>query len=153
MTTEPRHPAASGLPSTVAARRWRLAAAAMGAFLLAVIASASLGRPLPIIDGVRYLPGGDFTGHVVLVGAMAFFAGGCAPKTIGGVLSTGATVVAVLIVGEELSQLWIASRSFSVGDLAANALGVASAELLRRGAPPAAQTLASGTAKSSSAPR
>ncbi|MEO1087845.1 MAG: hypothetical protein AAFY88_26725 [Acidobacteriota bacterium] len=114
-------------------RRWRIAAAAMAAFLIAVIASADLGQPLPIIDWVRYLPGGDFTGHIVLVGAMAFFAGGCAPRTIGGVISTGAAVVAVVILGEELSQLWIASRSFSIGDLAANGLGIAGAELLRRG--------------------
>ncbi|MEM8998187.1 MAG: hypothetical protein AAGF23_25615, partial [Acidobacteriota bacterium] len=116
-TTVHENPAAPRSPAVAAdaraTRRWRVAAAAMGAFLLAVIGSASLGRPLPIIDWVRYLPGGDFTGHAVLVGAMAFFAGGCAPKTVGGVLSAGAATVAVVIAGEELSQLWIASRSFS----------------------------------------
>ncbi|MEM1182111.1 MAG: hypothetical protein AAGM22_27430 [Acidobacteriota bacterium] len=119
-------------PSAAAARRWRLATAAFATFLAAIISSASLGYPLPILAWVRYLPGGDFTGHAVLVGTMAFFAGGCAPRLLGRWISTGAAVVALLIAGEELSQIWLESRAFSLGDLAGNALGIVVAEIARR---------------------
>ena len=120
------------LETTIPISLWRRATFAFGAFLALVIAGANLGLPLPIFDWVVYLPGGDFGGHALLVGTLAFFAGGAMPKKVGGVISTGALIVALLIVGEEFSQLWLEHRSFSRWDLLGDAIGIVLAESLRR---------------------
>lgn len=113
--------------------RWRWATASFGLFLIGVIVAADVGSPW--LDVVRYLPGADFTGHMVLIGTLAFLAGSWAPTPArlgSGLLSRGAMVVALLVLTEELSQIWLPHRTFSFGDLAADALGIAAAECLRR---------------------
>ena len=111
---------------------WRRATFGFSGFLVIVIAGANLGLPLPIFKWVLYLPGGDFTGHAILVGLLAFFAGGAFPRLIAGTLSVGAAAVALVIFGEEVSQLWLEHRSFSRLDLLGDALGLGVAEALRR---------------------
>lgn len=44
----------------------------------------------------------------------------------------GGLVVFLVMTVEEFSQLWFSSRTFDLGDLAANALGVLAAEWIAR---------------------
>ena len=85
---------------------------------------------------VNSLPFGDKAGHFVLIGTMAYLlnyalrfkvlsVGRLAPQ-LGGLL------VLTVITLEEFSQIWIPGRTFDVGDLVANSLGVAVAELAAR---------------------
>ncbi len=79
-------------------------------------------------DFVKELPGGDKTGHVVLSCVLAFAAiGGVCGRSVrargrhfGWCLAT----VAALVTLEELSQVPLPARSFSLADLAASYLGV-----------------------------
>ena len=101
-----------------------------------VIACADTGRMRGFLGWVNSLPFGDKAGHFVLIGTMAHLlnyalrfkvlsVGRMAPQ-LGGLL-----VLAVITV-EECSQIWIPGRTFDVGDLVANSLGVALGELAAR---------------------
>lgn len=105
-------------------------------FVGVVIACADTGRMRGFLDWANSLPLGDKAGHFVLIGTMAHLlnyalrfkvrsVGRMAPQ-LGGLL-----VLAVITV-EECSQIWIPGRTFDAGDLVANSLGVALAELVAR---------------------
>lgn len=132
MEKEPHPPRSPGIARSSASGRWRVATALNGAFLIAVIAAANSDSRL--VDTVASaLPGADFTGHVVLIGLLAFAANGWADRPIaGGVLLRGSAAVALLALAEELSQIWLPARSFSASDLVADALGIALADAARR---------------------
>ena len=78
---------------------------------------------------------GDKLGHFVLVGALAAAVYVAVTRRIvslfGGEFSFASLAVLVFISGEELSQIWIPSRSADWGDLIASYLGICSFELLR----------------------
>ena len=116
-------------------KRWIPFAAWLG-FVGVVIACADTGRMRGFLGWVNSLPFGDKAGHFVLIGTMAHLLnyalrfkvlpiGRLGPQ-LGGLL-----VLAVITV-EEFSQIWIPGRTFDVGDLVANTLGVALAELTAR---------------------
>lgn len=77
-------------------------------------------------------PFGDKAGHFFLIGVMAFllnhaFAYRAYPIRTARV-QLGGFIVAVVMTLEEFSQLWFSSRTFDLGDLLANTLGVLAAE-------------------------
>lgn len=77
---------------------------------------------------VNNLPLGDKVGHFLLVGMLAWLLNRALlhrrvsifprPVLLGGLL------IAVIMTVEEVSQIWIPSRSFSLSDLAANYAGI-----------------------------
>ncbi len=85
---------------------------------------------------VNSLPFGDKAGHFVLIGTMAHllnFALRFKVLSVGRLGSQlGGLLVLTVITGEEFSQIWIPGRTFDLGDLVANSLGVAVAELVAR---------------------
>ena len=93
-----------------------------------LIVSADSGEIPWILSFYRYIPFGDQVGHFFLMGLLSLAfnyvfrfkrmgASGHSPFV-------GAVVVAALITVEECSQIFIASRSFSLADLAANYAGI-----------------------------
>lgn len=109
--------------------------------VVAVIAAADSGRFRPFFTWVNRIHYADKVGHFVTIGALAFFlnrALGGRVLRLGPVqLLLGGVIVAVVMTGEESSQIWIPSRRFEWGDLAANYAGVVVAQLIcRRPAPP-----------------
>jgi len=53
----------------------------------------------------------------------------------GGPLLVGSLIVALMVIAEEFSQLWIPGRSFDLVDLAADSLGLVLGDLLSRRIP------------------
>jgi tetratricopeptide (TPR) repeat protein len=117
---------------TAAAERsggWRGARVALGgvAALALLLAAESLGASLIFDVSLRY-PGVDKIGHVLQYGLVFL----CVWWLTGGVvhrraprLAMAATVALLLGLGDELFQRLFAERTFDLGDLAANILGVA----------------------------
>lgn len=90
----------------------------------------------------RLVPAGDKLAHFVLIGGLALVAN-LAWRTgwlrVGPLrLMAGSVVVGLLMSAEEVTQLWITNRTFSLADLTANWLGalaasLVAARLIRRG--------------------
>lgn len=102
-----------------------------GAWLLAVILIIALADT----ESARWFflwveshHGTDKAGHFFLIGGMAFFlnaALGCRRVDwMGTRWLTGSLVVATVFTLEEISQIWIPSRHFDFGDLAADFAGI-----------------------------
>ncbi len=81
-------------------------------------------------------PFGDKAGHSFLIGVMAFLLNHALAYRTCSIRFTrvqlGGLVILALITLEEFSQLWFTSRTFDVGDLLANTLGVLAAECFAR---------------------
>jgi VanZ family protein len=91
----------------------------------------------PIIRVVTAVPYADKFGHFVLMGMLTlvfnYLLRGRALALFGRrTLCLGTLIAASLVVVEEFSQLMIASRTFSLADLAADALGIAAFDWLAR---------------------
>ncbi len=106
----------------------RLALLAMGAAVL-TSGAATLFSP-GWFRLVRHLPGGDKTGHFLIMGTVSFLVTlafssarirGRRLGAVGCVLMVGAVVTV-----DEFLQLLFPTRSFSLGDLLANWLGILS---------------------------
>jgi VanZ family protein len=94
-------------------------------FVVIIVVAADRGA-LP--QGIRALygfPGGDKLGHFVLMGTLALLADLAIRRRFTRRLPLGSTVVAALVVIEELSQALFPERTFSGADLAASLLGIA----------------------------
>lgn len=78
------------------------------------------------------LPLGDKAGHFFLLGVMALLLNHAMEYRTCSLRFTrvqpGGLVILALITLEEFSQLWFSSRTFDLGDLLANTLGVLAAE-------------------------
>lgn len=112
------------------ARRWLPATAiAYAAVMCAIVILADADRLAPILGLVRAVPFGDKVGHFVLIGALALvvdLALGARTVRLARVpVRVGSAAVLAVVVLEELSQQWLPSRSFDLGDLAADVLGIA----------------------------
>lgn len=112
------------------------ATGAFVAFLALVILAANRGWAAGWFALVHALPGGDKLGHFVLMGILAFLL----PHAL---LATGLPVgrkgvvfllltAALLIAAEEFSQIFLARRTFSSADLAADYAGFATGVLAAR---------------------
>lgn len=115
--------------------RWL--ALAFGVFVLSVSVLASIGYRADVARVLAVVPGGDTTGHFVLMGLLAFlvvlaFAGARLRRRRLGVLGC-ALLVGVLVTIDEVTQLFLPARRFSLQDLAASYGGIAVFSLLAWG--------------------
>lgn len=99
-------------------------------FLAGVIYLANRGELPGILSFIERVPYGDTLGHFFLMGIFAFLVtavlGGRCFRFIRLRVPLGAVVVFAVVSIEEVSQLFIASRTFSLLDLGADFLGILS---------------------------
>jgi polysaccharide biosynthesis protein VpsQ len=97
-------------------------------FVVGIIIANDLGRLQTIISSVNALPFGDKWGHLIFMGTLAFLLNnaleGRTVKIGNRRVLFGCAIVAVGITLEEISQIWIPSRTFDLVDLSANYLGI-----------------------------
>lgn len=98
-------------------------------FLLAMIVYAANQGTLPkYLSFYREIPGGDALGHFILMGIFSFLATIISLKqrlTLARILiPVGPVLVFLIVLAEEISQIFIATRTFSLIDLAADLLGI-----------------------------
>ena len=114
---------------------WQFAAAAL--VVGGITAAADLGGLTSISKWVHALPLGDKLVHALAMGGLCGLADRAFPsrplRRPCGWLRVTPLVVTLLVVGEEVSQWWIPGRSFDVGDLIADLLGIGLALGWRRG--------------------
>lgn len=98
------------------------------AFILWVIYLANTGSSSVFFGFIRSIPYGDKLGHICLFGFLTLvtivgskFRGFSFGKFK---LYYGAVLVGIFVVGEELSQAFIPSRTFDFFDLAADSVGI-----------------------------
>ena len=96
--------------------------------MVVAVVAANCGEVAQIFGFADKVPGGDKTGHFLLMGGLTFFAVlGIAPRLK--LPAARATLVvagtlAVLITLEEGSQYFLPTRSFSIPDLLCSLAGV-----------------------------
>lgn len=102
----------------------------LGAFLLVagIILAADLGWLASISKWVHALPLGDKLVHAMAMGAVCGLADRAfpsrSPLSRAPWLRVTPLIVTLLVLGEEVSQLWIPGRNFDLGDVAADLLGI-----------------------------
>jgi polysaccharide biosynthesis protein VpsQ len=100
-----------------------------GLLLVVIVVLAGTGNLGGILSAIHRVPLGDKIAHFVLVGLLAYVVNLSMPGRVwrfGRVtVSQGTLWVLVVVVLEEISQHWLPSRRFDVGDLLANVLGIA----------------------------
>jgi VanZ family protein len=107
----------------------RLACFLFALFIGSVVYSADMGIGQRYFDIVRSFPLGDKISHFCLMGIMAALANLAArgrlarfgPASFG----MGTAIVAVVVLAEEISQIWVPGRNFELFDLLADFLGIA----------------------------
>jgi hypothetical protein len=106
------------------------------AFVVGIIFIADRGGLRPFFEWIAEHPGSDKAGHFVLIGGLAFMlnvALGMRRCAVGPFrLAFGGLLIGIAITIEEISQIWIPSRKFDFGDLAANYAGIICAGWLAR---------------------
>ena len=106
----------------------RIVLTAFGAFMVYLVVAANTGVFPEFLGFYRQIPYGDAVGHFCLMGTLSFLAVWAtkarAMRLIGLRLPVGAVVVLIVVVLEEVSQLFVAKRTFSVIDLTADFLGI-----------------------------
>jgi len=101
-----------------------------------IIFAADAGIAAPVFDFVRSFPLGDKIAHFILMGTLALLANlvlsrGLLARSRHSIL-IGTAIVAGLVLLEEITQIWIPGRTFSLSDLTADALGIACGSLTAR---------------------
>lgn len=111
--------------------RIKVFASLFALFVISVVVQADRGALPNVLAPILVLPGVDVLGHFVLIGLLALFVnlalGGRSIRLLGCRCLLGSAVVGPLVFLEELSQMFIPVRSFSLLDLAADGLGIACA--------------------------
>ena len=124
------HVADSSTKNQRASRRWLIVATVLFASgLVGVVAIANSGSATAeLLNIVQHIPGRDKTVHFLLMGTMALLLNLCwrAERWQMGPVPVlkGSIVVGVVVTLEELSQLFVPLRSFSLEDLAYDYLGI-----------------------------
>lgn len=97
-------------------------------FIIWIIYLANTGGDSIFFDFVRSIPYGDKIGHVGLFGFLTFFSIIAFKLRSFDVVKVkiyyGCIPVLLFVVIEEFSQIFISSRTFDFGDLAANIIGI-----------------------------
>ena len=118
--------------SASALRRW-VQFAVFLIFIVGVIYAADRHLARGFFGWVQSFPLGDKSGHFVLMGTLAFLLNrALAGRAIPPGVQLGGIIVAVFVVVEEFSQLWLPWRTFDYGDLVADFIGIALADCLAR---------------------
>lgn len=99
--------------------------------ICSVIVTAGLGR-LPVKAILRHVPWGDKAGHFILIGFLAYLINLSLGAAGDGRLWKANLCLFVLVLGEEISQIWMAYRAFEVADLVADLAGISTFALLAR---------------------
>lgn len=111
--------------------RWLTAAYSV--FLIGIVLIADLGIGDRLRDVMDGLPGGDKTGHFLLMGMLSFLLNlslaadrmKIVPlRPLKGSLPKGSLIAAGVVFLDEFSQLFLSAREFSPFDLAADIVGV-----------------------------
>lgn len=96
--------------------------------LAMIVYAANQGTLSNYVSFYRRIPLGDDLGHFFLMGMLSFFAtivSGKRRMPIAGFsVSPGPIVVFLIVLIEELSQMFIPTRTFSFSDLTADILGI-----------------------------
>lgn len=100
--------------------------------LAGIVVMANLGGTNEVFGLLTGLPFGDKLGHLVLIGGLAGLADVAARRRDWGRVPAAPLVVGVIALLEELTQIWLPTRSFDLGDLAADLVGIALFTLLSR---------------------
>ncbi len=107
--------------------RWALAIGWL-AFVAVIIFCADRRLLRPVFAFIAAHPGSDKIGHFILIGGTAFLLnlalGLREVRWLGRGWLLGSMVVGVVFTLEEISQLWFASRSFDLLDLAGDYAGI-----------------------------
>lgn len=109
-------------------RIYALLVASYLVFLIVLVSLANRGIGCALFAVAGRMPQGDKIGHAVLMGLFAFLLDGafrCRRTVIAGLpVLIGSLIAVVLVTAEELSQHFIATRSFDWRDLAADLVGI-----------------------------
>ena len=97
--------------------------------ILIIIILANQGDYIYILKNfIAEIPYGDKLGHFLLMGMLAFLVNltfkGAEVKLLKLSVLKGSLIVFILVTLEELSQIFIVTRSFDLGDLASDYLGI-----------------------------
>jgi VanZ family protein len=107
--------------------RWAITIAWL-LFIAVIIYCADQGKLRAVFVFINAHTGSDKAGHFVLIGGMAFFLnlslGLRELRVWKRGLLLGSVVVAVVFTLEEISQIWIPSRTFDLLDLAGDYSGI-----------------------------
>ncbi|MCO4781120.1 MAG: VanZ family protein [Candidatus Cloacimonetes bacterium] len=105
-------------------------------FLVWTITIANNGSGSTYFSFLKYIPGGDKTGHFVLMGSFCFLANCAIGKKVFNLffaeILKGTLIVFLIVLFEECSQYFIKSRTFDLQDLGADILGIIVFDLLYR---------------------
>jgi VanZ family protein len=109
-------------------RSAKIVLVAFVAFLVALVALADSGHGQQFFQLARKVPAGDKLGHFFLFGTLSFLVNlilrAAEIRLWKITLLKGSVIVASIVTLEECSQLFFRSRSFDLGDLAADLLGI-----------------------------
>jgi polysaccharide biosynthesis protein VpsQ len=104
-------------------------------FIIGIIVANDLGRIKSIINLVNSLPFGDKFGHIIFIGTLAYLLNYALANQLIKIgkykILLGCLIIAVIMTIEEYSQILIPNRTFDLGDLAANYLGISIAGWIR----------------------
>ena len=135
VTTPPETPAPRPVRSggTSLAAGWQFVACALA--IAAIVAAADLGWLRPISVWVHSIPLGDKLVHAFAMGLLCWLADRAIPSrpvaTHCSWLRWTPAIVTLVVLGEEVSQRWIPGRSFDLGDITADLVGIGVALWLR----------------------
>jgi predicted Kef-type K+ transport protein len=103
-------------------------ASAFTVLILFLILAADLGWGATLFNWVALVPGRDFTGHFVLIGLLSLTINLAIRRRSIRIfklpVQLGSLLLGPIVAVEEISQLWIETRGFSLLDLAADFLGI-----------------------------
>ena len=109
-------------------RRAKIVLVAFVAFLVALVALADSGHGQQLFQLAKKVPAGDKIGHLLLFGTLSFLVNLvlCAREIRLWRLTIlkGSAIVGSIVTVEEFSQLFFRSRSFDLGDLTADLVGI-----------------------------
>jgi polysaccharide biosynthesis protein VpsQ len=111
-----------------------LLALLFAALVALIVVLANTGYRSSLFGFVDVLPYGDKLGHIGLMGTLSLVVtASLYPRSfrLGRVgVPLGSLLVLLVITLEECSQLWFPARTFSLGDLACNVVGIVGGALL-----------------------
>ncbi|TFG72458.1 MAG: VanZ family protein [Anaerolineales bacterium] len=96
--------------------------------LIGIIAIANVGLGSTVFAFLEYIPGGDKTGHFILIGMLSFLVNlSMGAKTTPWKSITvlkGSLIVFIVVFAEECSQIFLKYRGFDLIDLLADTAGI-----------------------------